>query len=194
MNKLIIVSVLLTIAVFQTNAFAQQSKTRISLEIDPATFVFSGYSAHIRVQPSNTQHVLVGAGVYAMQLPDLIVDLNPKNQGKGWTSKIKLGYGLFGEYYFDEVNQSWFVGGQVSLQDYQITNIENDSEANFTNFLLMAYGGYVWKPFQKSPFYLKPWAGVGYTTKISGGARINEKEYDIAPITMFVTLHLGYTF
>ena len=57
----------------------------------------------------------------------------------------------------------------------------------------MTYGGYTWQPFDFS-FYIKPWAGIGYTSKISGTNNLGNSEYDIAPIMMFATLHLGYTF
>ena len=43
-------------------------------------------------------------------------------------------------------------------------------------------------------FYIKPWAGIGYTSKIAGTNQLEGKEYNIAPITMFATLHVGYTF
>lgn len=192
MHKSIIV--LVTLIIFQTSVFAQKQKSRISLEVDPATFAFSGYSLHLRIQPANSKHFLLGAGIYAMQLPQLIVDLNPENKGKGWTSKIKLGYGLFGEYFFSEVNRGWFLGGQASLQKYEIAHKASTDKQVFTNFLLMGYGGYVWAPFKTNRVYLKPWAGIGYTSKISGENQITEQTYNIAPITMFATLHIGYTF
>ena len=192
MHRFIIV--LVTLIIFQTSVFAQKQKSKISLEIDPATFVFSGYSAHLRIQPAGSKHLLLGVGVYAMQLPQLIVDLNPENKDKGWSSKIQLGYGLFGEYFFGKVNQRWFIGGQASLQNYQVENEANVSKMTFTNLLLMSYGGYVWTPFKTKQVYFKPWAGIGYTTKISGENQIAEQTYNIAPVTMFATLHVGYTF
>jgi hypothetical protein len=42
--------------------------------------------------------------------------------------------------------------------------------------------------------YIKPWMGLGYTTKVSGDNSIDGKEYDIAPLVPFLTLHVGYTF
>lgn len=183
-----------TLIIFTVNSFAQAQKTRFSLEVDPATFAFSGYSLHLRIQPAKSSHLLLGAGIYSLQLPQLLVDFNPENKDKGWSSKIKLGYGLFGEYYFSKVNRKWFVGGQTSLQSYTIKNTAHSEEATFTNVLLMTYGGYVWAPFKNNSLYFKPWAGIGYTSKISGQNQIADKKYDIAPITMFVTLHVGYTF
>jgi outer membrane protein W len=53
--------------------------------------------------------------------------------------------------------------------------------------------GYNWHPF-KSQFYIKPWFGLGYTSKISGDNSINNVEYNISPFVPFATVHVGYTF
>ena len=172
----------------------KQDKTKISVEIDPATFGFKGYGIHLRVKLKNTEHLLLGIGAYAMDFPDVLVNLNKNNKEKNWDVRLNQGYGLFGEHHFYKVNNKWFVGGQVALQEYRIENktISNDSE-KFTNSLVMAYGGYTWQPFDFG-FYIKPWAGIGYTSKISGTNHLGNSEYDIEPITMFATLHIGYTF
>jgi hypothetical protein len=57
----------------------------------------------------------------------------------------------------------------------------------------MGYGGYTLQPFN-FPLYFKAWGGVGYTSKIGGTNVLGDQEYDISPIAVFVTLHLGYTF
>ena len=200
MNNLIKKSVLI-IALISSNIgiYAQkneqkQNKTEISVEIDPATFGFKGYGIHLRIKPKNTEHLLIGIGAYAMDFPNVLVDMNKNNKDKGWNVRLNQGYGLFGEHHFSEVNKKWFVGGQLAIQEYKIENktISNHSE-NFTNSLMMAYGGYTWQPFDFG-FYIKPWAGIGYTSKISGTNSLNNSEYDISPIMMFATLHLGYTF
>lgn len=170
-----------------------QEKTRVSLEIDPVTFAFSGYSAHLRIQPKSNEHLLLGAGIYAMNLPSAIVDFNENNRDKGWNVRINQGYGLFSEYYFDKANKKWFLGAQTSIQQYKIENDKENGDSKFNNALIMAYGGYSFQLFQ-SNLYIKPWAGIGYTTKISGKNRLGESTYDVAPITMFATLHIGYTF
>ncbi len=57
----------------------------------------------------------------------------------------------------------------------------------------MGYIGYTFQPFDNG-FYIKPWAGLGYTTKVAGENILDGHGYDVAPVTMFVTLHVGYTF
>ncbi len=190
-SKIFILTIFAFFSLLNIEAVAQE--TSFSLEIDPATFAFKGYSAHLRVAPAGTQHLLVGAGVYAMDMPSFLVDLNKNNKGQDWNVRINLGTGLFGEYHFKEVNRKSFVGLQTSFQQFKIGNNSVDGEEKFSNLLLMAYTGYTIKPFDIN-LYVKPWAGIGYTSKISGETSIGELNYDLAPLTMFLTLHIGYTF
>ncbi len=169
------------------------NKTEFSLEIDPVTFGFRGYSLHLRVKPKNSDHLLIGVGAYAMDMPTALVDFNPNNIDKGWKLRLNQGYGAFGEYHFSEVNKKWFMGAQTSIQEYKIQNETIEGSEKFTNFLLMAYGGYTFQPF-KFNLYIKPWAGIGYTTKIAGNNSLGNLAYDISPIIPFATLHIGYTF
>jgi hypothetical protein len=191
-NSKFIVFAFLTFCIFFNSNLAAQ-RTSVSLEIDPATFAFNGYSAHLRVAPAGTDHLLVGAGVYAMDMPSFLVNLNKNNKDLGWNVRLNLGTGLFGEYHFKEVNRKAFAGFQVSIQEFKISNESLENEEQFSNLLFMAYSGYTFKPFDFN-FYIKPWAGIGYTSKVSGKTVLGDLDYDIAPITMFFTLHLGYTF
>jgi hypothetical protein len=168
-------------------------KTKFSIEIDPATFAFNGYGIHFRLQPKGCEHLLVGFGTYAMDLPDLLVNFNNKNKDEGWNVRINQGYSLFAEHHFTEVNRNWFVGTQIGIQEFKIENSNITGSEKFTNILTMGYFGYTIKPF-KNNLYIKPWAGIGYTSKISGKNTLETLVYDIAPLTMFATLHIGYTF
>lgn len=174
-------------------AFSQSDRTRISLEIDPATYVFGGYSAHLRVQPRGREHLLLGLGAYAMNTPKPLVDINPENRDEGWEVRIQNGLGFFTEYYFSEVNRKWFMGSQLGIQAFRIGKAEVEGTQQFTNALLMGYGGYSFQPFV-FPLYFKAWAGIGYTSAIDGETQLDGIPYDVAPITMFATLHVGYTF
>lgn len=185
--------VMICISIFTTNAQDENQKTRFSVEIDPATFVFNGYAAHLRIQPKNCDHLLFGVGTYAMDMPEVFVNFNQNNKDKGWDVRINQAYGLFAEHHFTEVNKKWFVGGQLGMQEFKIENDESPGSETFSNALLMGYGGYTLQPFE-FPLYFKLWAGAGYTSKISGTNSLGDLEYDIAPITMFATLHIGYTF
>ncbi len=173
-----------------TQVSGQHLKPRWSVEIDPATFLFEGYGVHIRVAPTESNQLLIGAGTYAMNFPDMLVDLNNQNKNKNWNVRLNQGYGLFGEYYFTETNNRWFVGMQLSTQQYKIN--QNGSEGSkYTNLLTMGYAGYS-LPLGKSRFYVKPWGGLGYSEKLRGSNQVGDQKYNIAALTYFMTLHLGY--
>jgi len=184
---------LTALSVSAQTADNQKAKAKFSLEIDPATFVFKGYSAHIRIQPKSSDHLVYGLGIYAMDMPSCFVDMNDKNADKGWKVRINKALGLFGEYHFTEVNNRFFVGGQLSAQEFLLENDGFSGNETFTNGLIMAYGGYTVKPFS-FPVYIKAWGGMGYTFKMAGENMLNNQKYDIAPISIFATVHLGYTF
>lgn len=172
----------------------ENQKTIVSIETDPSTFAFKGYAAHVRIKPKNSRHLQLGAGTYALDLPSMMVNLNPDNKDKDWKVRISSAYSLFGEYYFKEANSKWFVGLQAGVQNYVIKNYQiNDKESKYSNLLIMPSVGYTWMPF-KIPFYLKPWVGLGYTTKVAGENSIQNLEYSVSPIVPFVTLHVGYSF
>jgi hypothetical protein len=123
-----------------------------------------------------------------------MVDMNSDNKDKGWNVRINSAFSVFGEYYFKEANKKWFAGMQVGIQNYK-NSIKNVSglDTKYSNLLIMPSIGYNWQPFS-IPLNLKPWFGLGYTSKISGKNTINNLEYKITPLVPFVTLHLGYTF
>ena len=178
----------------QGNESTGNSKTRYAIEIDPAAFVFNGYAFHIRVQPEQSDHILLGAGIYAMDFPDLIIGFNSKNKDKGWNVRLNQGIGLFGEYHFSEINRNFFAGVQLAVHTYKIRNEKIAGSGRFNTFLGMGYGGYTFKPFENNGFYIKTWMGVGYTTKTGGENRLDRLVYDISPVLFFAAVHLGYMF
>ncbi len=188
-----VITVMVLTMFISHQSFSQNDQNKFSIEIDPATFAFKGYSVHLRLQPKKSDHLLIGLGTYAMDMPDALVNFNKKNKNMGWDLRLNQGYGFFAEHHFSEVNKKLFVGAQVSLQEYKIEKEDLAGSEKFTNGIAMAYVGYTIQPFQNN-LYIKPWAGIGYTSKISGNNTLASSEYDIAPITMFATLHIGYTF
>lgn len=186
---------LLTGTHIQAQEITPESKTTFSVETDPVTFLFKGYALHIRIKPKSSHRLVMGAGVYALDMPSFLVNMNKENKNKGWNVRIHHAVSLFGEYYLREANNKWFVGLQAGIQNFSNTNDLNPGEkSSYNNLLVMPSIGYNWKPFPKTGFYVKPWLGIGYTTRISGNHSINALTYNIAPMTNFVTLHLGYTF
>jgi hypothetical protein len=171
-----------------------QADTKISIETDPATFAFEGYAAHVRVNPKGMEKWRLGVGLYSLKFPDELVSLNPENKDKGWNVELSQGLGIFSEYYFGDSAKGGYVGLQVALQEY---SIENDNsigqDTSYNNILIIPSFGYRWFPTDHA-FYVTPWIGVGYTSKVSGENKIDDQSFDIAPILTFAAVHIGYDF
>jgi len=174
--------------------FSTDYVSRLSLEIDPITFLYKGHSLHIRYQPMFSERFLIGVGTYALDLPDPIVDLNKSNRDEGWEVRIRGAFSIYGELYANEANKGFFIGEQAGFQSFRISNDrETGGSSSFNSLLLLTYLGYSWYPY-KGSFYLKPWVGLGYTEKIDGLNKVGTMRYDIGPWFPFITVHAGYTF
>lgn len=174
--------------------FSRDYGSRLSVEIDPVTFLLRGHSLHVRYQPMFSEHVLIGIGVYAMDLPDLYIDGNPNNRARGWQARIRSAYFLHGELYAKDANDGWFVGEQIGFQSFKVSNNQEvRGSASFNTVVALTYAGYSWHPY-KGSLYIKPWIGLGVTGKIDGVNRVGAMAYDVAPLFPFFSFHVGYTF
>ena len=174
--------------------FSQDYSSRLSLEIDPATFILRGYSFHIRYQPMFSERFLIGVGTYAFDMPQLLININGINKDEGWRVKVRNAYSLYGELFFVEANHGWFIGEQVGFQRFRVSNNnEAAGPAKFNCLVLMTYLGYSWHPY-KGSFYIKPWVGLAYTGRVDGTNTVGSMRYDVSPLAPYFTFHAGYTF
>jgi len=151
------------------------------LEIDPLTFVQKGYSLHIAL----------GAGTYALDLPQPLVELNHNN--KGWEDRINNAYVIFFDYLFDEKIEGWTIGGEITSQEHKVSIAGETTE--FKSLAYLARVGYHFVLFRSS-LYFYPWLGIGSTHLTSGTAvlPISGKTFDYSNVAAFATLHVGWRF
>lgn len=167
---------------------------RVLLETDPATFALNGYSAHARIELGGDSKWVAGAGVYALDFPKAMVDLDSSNRGQGWDVRLKFGAGMFLDRFFSRRRDGWFLGVQAASQQVRLRNSRSGpGEVQYTSLLLMPRTGYLWKP-GSSGFYLMPWVGVGYADKLSGETRLAGAEYHVSKVLAFATVHMGWQF
>ena len=188
--KLVLKSIAAATILLSTTLQASEPEGSFSIEVDPATYAFSGYALHLKKNFAALPHWQFGVGAYAMDFPDVLVDLNDKNKNLDWEQRLSLGVGLFVDYFFEENQEGLFIGGQLAYQEYDVTRYGTSSE--YTTMLSMGYVGYQYYFYDN--FYLKPWGGLGYQNKISGSSIVNGQEFDVAPLLVFAALHVGYKF
>jgi hypothetical protein len=174
-------------------ARSASARPTLMVETDPSTFVLGGFAAHVRAQPE-ASHLALGVGAYALDFPDLLVDLDGANRDQGWDVRLRLGVGLFADYYLAPAPRAWFFGVQLAAHDYRYRNDHAPGqEAHAVDAVVMPRVGYLWRPFAAG-FYVMPWLGVGATAQLSGSRRVGAQTYDLFPVIPFATLHVGWQF
>ncbi len=162
---------------------------KLMLEIDPLTFAQNGYSLHMRYKLDTT---VVGGGVYALDMPKQLVEMNQNNEG--WEARIDSAQILFFDYLFDNKIEGWILGAQITSQNYEVSYDGNSTSYKALSSLTRV--GYHYEPLSGSGLYLFPWAGVGKSDVIEGDTSLddNSAAFDHKATTSFVTLHVGYRF
>lgn len=174
--------------------FSRDYSSRLSVELDPMSFLLKGYSFHVRYQPMFTERFLIGIGTYAMNVPETVLNMNPENRDVGWDVRIRGAYLLTAAFYPKRANHGWFIGEQIGFQTLRVINDgEFPGAASLNNLLLLTHMGYSWHPW-KGSFFVKPWIGLGFNQMIDGTNEVGGKSYDLGPWSPFFTIHLGYSF
>lgn len=165
----------------------------IMIETDPVTFALGGFAAHIRRPLATYPAVVVGAGVYGMKFPKLMVEMHRDNSGKGWEQELDAGYGAFLDYYVNgEQPRGFFVGSQLALQRFEVSIDRSAEVAQFSSVMGMARAGYLWRPFERSGFYIMPWGGVGANLALGAPDSVAGDEFLPQRFAGFGTVHVGF--
>lgn len=123
--------------------FSRDYSSRLSVEVDPIAFLYDGLSLNVLYQPMFSDHFLLGASGYCLDLPQPIIDFNPENRDEGWSVRIRSAYMIHGEFYAKEANHGWLIGEQIGFQSFSASNSQEfAASARFNNLLLMTYAGY----------------------------------------------------
>lgn len=205
MKTTAILAAFLVISFYSFGFTEVSDKTQHSVEIDPVVpVVLHGFGAHYMYTPKENGHFVFGATIIAAaNMPDFVINTDPLNKNEGWNVHINQGFGLEGEYYFQDARRGFFAGIQLFTQEINITNDNEPSIAKHrTNtgmsVLLAGCKFYLFG----NHFYLKPWGGIGHQQVINGAFSdevipntiVGNREYHLQPFSPFATIHIGYTF
>jgi len=169
------------------------SETRLMLETDPATFVLDGFAVHSRLEHPRARGWSLGLGLYSLEYPSLLVELDPENRDEGWRARMRIGYGAFLDRHFGTRRSSPFVGVQLAVQRFELARDKTTAPKDLAVGLAMARLGYRWFPTD-AEFYVMPWAGAGVSVALSEPVEIDNETYNVRPLTLFATAHVGWRF
>ncbi len=205
MKKAAIFSLLIILTVSVYSQDKEPQRSRFYIETDPLPLFLGGVSGHFGWSPAKLPSFTFGLGLAGgIEYPDAFINMTEENRDQGWEVRINQGMGIWAHYHFSDDRNGWFAGIQLFTQEMRLKNADFPGETDDTNTVMMSLqGGYLWYPFSKAGFYLRPWGGFGFQSTVSGSFEpdrvdpdliVGDKGFVLARFMPFATVHIGYSF
>ena len=123
--------------------------------------------------------------VFSIEIPELVINLNPENKDKSWTEKVNYGIALYGDRKLGEKRNSFWAGaGLVYLNQTVDSPIEHNE---YNQLEILGRIHYKWYPFDNG-FYVNPYFALAGRQKING----DTGSYKLAPLMGFLSVYLSW--
>jgi len=190
-TRLLFISMILTIAVFplsaQNNNLEDKDIKAAGYAVDLFPTVFSavdkepGYSFQAWAGLDHIKMRIVAAHLYQ---PDRLIDDDFKNYEINVTAFII-------DYFFKDDLTGFWIGTGAELWNCSIENRSSGTTAAWTDNILTAGAGYVWKLTDN--VYLDPFAAVHYRMN-DGKVIIDGEEFKRQRVSASASIKIGYMF
>jgi hypothetical protein len=163
----------------------------VALELDPAPFIFGGYSVSAKFSPKCAEHFTLMGSVYSSRLPDALMSVS--NTDKGFKDvKIETSFALFADYFLDEDRTGLHFGPSVFLYSKSVGKKETYDRARFKSIYPNVRVGYLYQPFETVGLYINPWINFGTEIMLDENGRIGTTEFEPNAISYVAAIHVGY--
>jgi hypothetical protein len=189
-------TLLIVVAVTLASSVAvADDKTRISVDTDPSTFLFSGYSFWAMAKPAHTDHLRVGVGGFGLDFPSFIVPTLNRSGEDGWDLSVRAVMGFAG-YQFGN-RRGFYVGAYSGYLESRHRRDDTMGVADRHNITLLPTAGYQWFPFSTGALkgaYLQPWIGATIWIPVGGTTKLGTHEFKDPHVIPLAAFHIGYEF
>lgn len=178
---------LLIYLLFAAPAVVAQTDTHkptltLGVEVDALPYLTGGYYGSIW---AGHNHVRYRAIITQVTTPSFMLEDGFAN------NKIQC-YTAVADYFFGRNFQKWWVGSGVEYWRGSIQSEQKLSTARYSNVILTAGGGYVWKFFRN--FYINPWVAIH--TRVAGDSHVlvDGLRFHPARLTPEFSVKIGWKF
>jgi hypothetical protein len=178
------------LALVASPAFADEPPTLVHAELDPLTFINSGYGAQIGIRHPALHGVRLAIASFSLDVPDVVGQLGGND---GFHVRVRPSGAIYALYYFNPASRDGFaVGGSVRLLRYEYEHDDFPGQiAHVTEISPELIGGYQWHPFHNG-FYLQPWVAFGVALYHSASPIVGTHTYQELPVSPFATVNVGW--
>jgi hypothetical protein len=170
---------------------ATASAQSVAPEADALAYPLGGYSAALRVTHDNGVSYALGTGRYT--LPTFLVKTQESYDATHWkaTSEaiqvLRVGYRFFGPG-----EDGPAVDAILLNQLWHLEARRLDADTHFKTIAVGLSGGYYFHV--GSHFYLYPTAAVTYDSVYSGSTSVLDQKYEVPPLGLNGSIHVGWEF
>lgn len=186
--------ILMAIVVYN-NSFGQEiDKSSFSLEIDPISTLLGAKTIWGVFHPKSNAHYTLGLNLFTSDFSNKVDDLlNPKNKGKEFETKVKVGGGISIDYFFTENHEGYHIGVANLLFNNEVSLFSEPQ--SFISHNIIPRLGYRWHPFSKKGLYLNPFLGLRFEYAFRKVQfQPQGVEFKTAGLQPFGSIHVGYKF
>lgn len=170
-------------------------QSRYAIEADPAAYLLNGYSVTLRMMPSSAPHALFSLNYTgSVDLPDALINLNHKNEDKGWHLSCEQCVGIALEHAREAAFEGFHFGVFVMLNSFHIRNDALPIEDDFMSLQCLVRAGWMWYPLQQKHVYVNPSLAIGPQKVIYGDHALVNQIYDVSFLEFLPTVRLGFVF
>lgn len=193
MTKLIALVIVLTAATARAD---DAPSWKVSVDTDPTTFAFDGFSGWVMTKPAHTEHVRFGIGGFGLQFPSFLTPHLNGTGEDGWTLDVRAVMGFAGYMFGDR--SGLYVGAYSGyLQSRHRRDDSPGMTASEDNLTVLPTVGYQWFPFHRGALagaYLQPWAGATIWIPVGGSTTVGTHTFKDPHIIPIAAFHVGYEF
>jgi hypothetical protein len=174
---------------------AEAAPLRISIDSDPSTFVFGGFSGWAMAKLPGVHHVRVGAGGFGLDFPSLLVPHLNRTGEDGWGLSVRAVMGFAGYQAGDR--KGFYVGAYTGYLESRHTRSDTMGTADRHNITILPCVGYQWFPFGSGALkgaYLQPWAGATIWIPVGGTTTLGGHTFKDPYVIPIAAAHVGYEF
>jgi hypothetical protein len=168
---------------------------RVSLDTDPSTFAFSGFSGWAMAKPAGTHHLRVGVGGFGLDFPSFLVPTLNRAGGDGWNLSVRAVMGFAGYQLGDR--KGFYVGAYTGYLESRHTRGDVMGTADRHNVTVLPCAGYQWFPFASGALkgaYVQPWVGATIWIPVGGTTTLGGHTFKDPYVIPLAAAHLGYEF
>ena len=184
----------LAVLVAATPAHAESS-WRVSIDTDPTTFAFSGFSGWLMAKPAGLDHLRFGVGGFGLEFPSFLTPHLNRTGEDGWTLDVRAVMGFAG--YQLGNRRGLYLGAYSGYLESRHTRSDTPGSADRHNVTILPTIGYQWFPFDAGALravYVQPWAGATIWIPVGGTTTLGMHTFKDPYVIPLVAAHLGVEF